>query len=82
MGREFTVSILGDKTLPIVEILPSAFFYDFTSKYTKGGCDYIVPAKVEKLAEEKIILCIGSFCKRKNQLVLIKGKWALSDISK
>ena len=43
-GREITVSILGDKVLPIVEIIPNSGVYDYTSKYTKGKSSYIVPA--------------------------------------
>ncbi|HQB40509.1 MAG: D-alanine--D-alanine ligase [Candidatus Cloacimonadales bacterium] len=42
-GRELTVSILGDKTLPIVEIVPKEGFYDFNNKYTKGKTEYICP---------------------------------------
>ncbi|MEN3014227.1 MAG: D-alanine--D-alanine ligase [Endomicrobiia bacterium] len=49
VGREFTVPILGDKVLPIVEIIPNLNkFYDFDSKYKKGGSTHIIPAKVEK----------------------------------
>ena len=55
-GKEFTVSILGNQALPIVEILPNASFYDFKSKYTKGECNYIIPAKIDSHIEEKIIL--------------------------
>ena len=44
-GRELTVGILGNKILPIVEIVPKNGFYDYDSKYIKGKSDYIVPAK-------------------------------------
>lgn len=44
-GRELTVSILGDKVLPIVEINPLEGFYDYKNKYTKGKTEYICPAK-------------------------------------
>ena len=43
-GREMTVGILGNKILPIVEIVPKNGFYDYDSKYIKGKSDYIVPA--------------------------------------
>lgn len=43
-GRELTVSLLGDKVLPIIEIIPKGSYYDFSSKYIKGESKYIVPA--------------------------------------
>lgn len=48
-GKELTVSILGNeepKALPIIEIVPQSGRYDYTSKYTKGATEYIVPAKL------------------------------------
>lgn len=45
-GREFTVAILGDEALPIVEITPHDAFYSYTAKYTQGGSTHIVPAQV------------------------------------
>ncbi len=45
-GRELTVSILGNKPLPIVEIKPKNKIYDFECKYTSGMTDYIVPADI------------------------------------
>lgn len=44
-GRELTVGILGNKILPIVEIVPQNSYYDYECKYTKGKSNYIVPAK-------------------------------------
>jgi D-alanine-D-alanine ligase len=43
-GRELTVSILNNRCLPAVEILPKGNFYDYKCKYTKGESEYIVPA--------------------------------------
>ena len=43
-GREVTVSILNGKALPVIEILPKGDFYNYRCKYTKGECDYEVPA--------------------------------------
>lgn len=52
-GRELTVGVLGEKALPVVEILPSHELYDYECKYTTGKCDYVVPAKIdEALADE------------------------------
>ncbi len=52
-GRELTVAILGDQSLPVVEIKPKSGFYDYVHKYTKGFTDYFCPADLpEKLAND------------------------------
>jgi D-alanine-D-alanine ligase len=43
-GREFTVSILGKRALPVVELRPKGKFYDYHCKYTAGMTEYLVPA--------------------------------------
>jgi D-alanine-D-alanine ligase len=43
-GREFTVGILNDTPLPVVEIIPRSGFYDFAAKYTPGASVYKTPA--------------------------------------
>ena len=58
-GRELTVGILGKKSLPIVEILPSHDLYDYECKYTEGMSQYMVPAElsdsiVRKLSEDTL----------------------------
>ena len=50
-GREMTVGILGDRTLPVIEIQPvssagSTRMFDFTAKYTPGQTQYLVPAPI------------------------------------
>ncbi len=45
-GRELTVTILGKKALPVVEIKPKNGWYDYTNKYTKGHTVYEVPAEL------------------------------------
>jgi D-alanine-D-alanine ligase len=66
-GRELTVAILGDETLPLVEIIPIDGFYDYEHKYSKGMTDYICPAvlpaeienelKLSALAAHKALYC-------------------------
>ena len=52
-GREITVSILGNKPLPIIEIKPSHDLYDYECKYTEGMSAYECPAKLSsKLTKE------------------------------
>jgi D-alanine-D-alanine ligase len=43
-GRECTVGILGDETLPIVEVRPKTGIYDYATKYTSGTTEYFCPA--------------------------------------
>lgn len=46
-GREFTVAILDEQALPVVEITPHDSFYSYTAKYTPGGSTHTVPADLE-----------------------------------
>jgi len=47
-GRELTVGVLGDRALPVVEIVPQHAFYDFHSKYAKGGSRHLCPAPIPR----------------------------------
>lgn len=53
-GREMTVSIIGHKTYPIVEIVPSHGLYDYECKYQKGMSNYFCPADISDELSEKI----------------------------
>lgn len=47
-GREFTCGVLGEETLPVVEIVSNAGeFYDFESKYASGGSTHVAPADID-----------------------------------
>lgn len=39
-GREWTVSVVAGKALPIIDIAPNGGVYDYASKYTKGATIY------------------------------------------
>lgn len=49
-GTEITVAVLGNdelRALPVIEIIPRlGGFYDYESKYAKGGSDHIIPARL------------------------------------
>jgi D-alanine-D-alanine ligase len=47
-GREITVGILGDKSLPVIEIVSKTAFYDYRAKYEPGMSEHIVPAKLPR----------------------------------
>ncbi len=46
-GRELTVGVIGNESLPVVEILPRSSFFDFAAKYTVGLTEYQVPARLD-----------------------------------
>ena len=43
-GRELTVTVLDDRPLPVVEIVPKHDYYDYESKYGDDMSEYFVPA--------------------------------------
>ena len=46
-GREITVGILGNKALPVVEIIPEkSEYFDYETKYTPGAAREICPAEI------------------------------------
>jgi D-alanine-D-alanine ligase len=45
-GTEITVGVLGDETLPVIEIVPKKEFYDFEAKYAPGMSEHIIPARL------------------------------------
>ena len=45
-GRELTVAVIGDRALPVVEIVPKSGLYDFQSKYTAGASESFCPAPI------------------------------------
>lgn len=45
-GRELTVAILGEETLPVLEIIPEHGIYDYECKYTSGKSRYVCPAEL------------------------------------
>ncbi len=47
-GYEVTVGIVGEQVLPVLEIKPKHFYYDYECKYTDGMSEYEVPANFPK----------------------------------
>lgn len=43
-GEEATVSVLNGAALPVIQVVPKSGFYDFSSKYTAGQTEYLLPA--------------------------------------
>ena len=60
-GREYTVGILADTPLPVVEIRPLGGTYDYRCKYTPGACEELCPAPLDiakaKRMQEMALVC-------------------------
>ena len=67
-GDELTVSVLNGRPLPIIKIIPKSGFYDYTSKYTPGQTQYILPAPLPKgvyknLQTTSVDICRALYCR-------------------
>ncbi len=45
-GRELTVTVMGERTLGVTEIVAATEFYDYEAKYAEGGSRHILPAPI------------------------------------
>ena len=48
-GRELTVGIFDDRTLPVIEIRSRQEIWTYEAKYTPGQTDYLVPAPLDSI---------------------------------
>lgn len=48
IGREFSVGIIGENILPIIEVVPKNGFYDYKNKYQAGFTEEITPAHLNE----------------------------------
>ena len=53
-GREFTVSILGNKSLGVLEIAPKNEFYDYNAKYVSNETVFSKPTDLNPAVLEKM----------------------------
>ncbi|WP_034851150.1 D-alanine--D-alanine ligase [Sinorhizobium sojae] len=54
-GRELTCGVMGDMALGVTEIIPQGHaFYDYDSKYVKGGSRHVIPAEISPNIYQKI----------------------------
>ena len=54
-GREVQVGILDGRALGAIEIVPKGEFYDFESKYTAGGAEHILPARLPAAVYQDVL---------------------------
>ncbi len=60
-GREFSVGVLGDRALPVIEIIPKSGFYDYKNKYQSNMTLEICPAELtveQTAAAQKAALAV------------------------
>jgi D-alanine-D-alanine ligase len=61
-GRELTVGIVGCEAMPVIEIVAPEGNYDYTSKYTKGRTQYLVPAPIDaRIARDCQAIALRTF---------------------
>ena len=53
-GVEVTATVLGERALPVIEIVPKNEFYDFDAKYTPGHSDHLIPARIPAKSAQKV----------------------------
>ncbi|MGM8211640.1 D-alanine--D-alanine ligase family protein [Virgibacillus sp. W0430] len=57
-GKEITVPVIGsignERALPIIEIVPKNDLYDYEAKYTEGGSEHIIPARINEQLTQQI----------------------------
>jgi D-alanine-D-alanine ligase len=53
-GGEYTVAILGDRTLPVIKIVPANEFYDYEAKYLSNDTRYLCPSDLSAAQEAEM----------------------------
>lgn len=53
-GREYTVAILGDQVLPVIELRPANAFYDYEAKYLSDDTRYVCPCDLDANAAAEL----------------------------
>jgi len=53
-GREFSVGVLDNTVLPVIEIIPKEGFYDYKNKYQSGLTDEVCPADLDMEITKKV----------------------------
>lgn len=53
-GKELTCAVMGEKALGVIEIVPTARFYDYEAKYAPGGSTHLLPAPIAPQVYEEV----------------------------
>ena len=53
-GKELTCAVIGEEALGVIEIVPTARFYDYEAKYAPGGSTHILPAEISPFVYQEV----------------------------
>jgi len=53
-GRELSCGVLGDRALPLIEIIPHEGYYDYHNKYQPGAALEVTPAELDAETTEAV----------------------------
>jgi len=53
-GKELTCAVIGDEALGVIDIVPTARFYDYEAKYAPGGSTHILPAQIKPFVYQEV----------------------------
>jgi len=53
-GKELTCAVMGDEALDVIEVVPTARFYDYEAKYAPGGSTHLLPAPISPLVYQEV----------------------------
>jgi D-alanine-D-alanine ligase len=53
-GKELTCAVMGDQALGVIDIVPTARFYDYEAKYAPGGSTHILPAQISPFVYQEV----------------------------
>lgn len=53
-GKELTCAVMGDKALDVIEVVPTARFYDYEAKYAPGGSTHLLPAPILPIVYQEV----------------------------
>ena len=80
-GREVAVGVLDGRALGAIEVVPSAGFYDYRSKYQQGQSEYHFPARLSPTRykgvlniAERAVRCLGATGATRVDLLVTEGE--------
>ena len=53
-GKELTCAVMGDQALGVIEVVPTARFYDYEAKYAPGGSTHLLPAPISPIVYQEV----------------------------
>lgn len=61
-GSEYTVSVLGERALPVIRMKTDRNFYDFEAKYQRNDTQYLIPCGLPAGKEQELqALAVAAF---------------------